>query len=77
METSEPHRIGRPTSDTAISTAPPPASLETPSESKAASNEVMAPMPPVEKPPPAKRRKTYVPGTTTRTTRARHNPPGR
>jgi hypothetical protein len=68
---------GPPASDTAINAAPPPGSVETPSEPHAASKGVTAPMPPVEKPPPAKRHKTYVPDTTTRTTRARRNPPGR
>jgi hypothetical protein len=66
-----------PASDTAINAAPPPASVGTPSSPQAASTGVMAPMPPVEKPPPAKRRKTYVPDTTVRTTRARRNPPSR
>jgi hypothetical protein len=71
-ETSEPSAA-----ESAINTAPPPASLETPSESKAASTGVMAPLPPVEKPPVVKRRKTYVPDNTVRTTRTRRNPPGR
>ena len=72
VETPEP-----PASDTAINAAPPPASVEPPSEPKANSNGVTAPRPPVEKLPPVKRRKTYVPDNTTRTTRARRNPPGR
>jgi hypothetical protein len=61
----------------AESTVPPPASLETQSEPRAKSDEVPAPMPRVEKPPPAKRRRTYVPNDTTRTTRSRQNPAGR
>ena len=66
-----------PASDPPISTASRPASLETHSKSKAKSNEVPAPMPRVEKPPPAKQRRTYIPNDTTRTTRTRQNPAGR
>ena len=71
-----------PASDTgistaAISTASRRTSLETQSEPKAKSNEVPAPMPRVEKPPPAKQRRTYVPTNTARTMRVRQNPPGR
>jgi hypothetical protein len=71
-----------PASDTAISTAAistasRPASLEKQSEPKAKSNDVPAPMPRVEKPPPAKQRRTYVPNNTVRTMRVRQNPPGR
>ena len=51
-----------------------PASLETPGKSKAQDHAGAAPMPPV---PPAKRRRTYVPNDTTRTTRSRPNPTGR
>ena len=51
-----------------------PASLETPGKSKAQDHAVPAPMPPV---PPAKRRRTYVPNDTTRTTRSQPNPTGR
>src|SRR6266851_3681379 len=70
-ETREP-----PAAEGAISTVPPPASLETPhSKPKAKSNEVPAPMPRVEKPPPAKQRRTYVPNDTARTMRVRQNPP--
>ena len=58
-----------------ISSAPPPASLERQSNSKAKDNAV--PMPRGEKPPPAKRRQTYVPHDNTRTTRSRPNPSGR
>ena len=61
----------------AISTASRRTSLETQSEPKAKSNEVPAPMPRVEKPPPAKQRRTYVPNNTARTMRVRQNPPGR
>ncbi len=71
-ETREP-----PAAEGAISTVPPPASLETHSKSKAKDNAVPAPMPLVEKPPPAKRRRTYVPNDTMRTTRARPNPASR
>ncbi len=71
-ETREPPAAGG-----AISTVPPPASLETHSKSKAKDNAAPAPMPLVEKPPPAKRRRTYVPNDTTRTTRARPNPASR
>ena len=66
-----------PASDTAISTAPRPASLEKQSEPKAKSNQVPAPMPRVEKPLPGKQRRTYVPNNTARTMRVRHNPTGR
>jgi hypothetical protein len=66
-----------PALDPAISTASRPASLEKQSEPKAKSNEVPAPMPRMEKPPPAKQRRTYVPNNTARTTRVRQNPPGR
>jgi hypothetical protein len=71
-ETREP-----PATESAISTVPPPASSETHSKSKAKDNAVPAPMPLVEKPPPAKRRRTYVPNDTMRTTRARPNPASR
>jgi len=66
-----------PASDTAISTASRQASLEKQSEPEAKSNKVPAPMPRVEKPPPAKRRRTYVPNNTARTMRVRQNPSGR
>jgi len=59
----------------AISSAPPPASLETQSQSKAKDNAMPAPQ--AEKPPPAKRRRTYVPDDIMRTTRMRPNPAGR
>jgi hypothetical protein len=71
---AEPHQPSA--SDSAISTAPHPALLKTRSESKAKSEDT-ASMPPVEKPPPAKQRRVYVPNNTTRTTRARQNPSGR
>jgi hypothetical protein len=58
-----------------ISSAAPSASLETQSKSNAKSNAMTAP--PAEKPTPIKRRRTYVPGDTTRTTRSRPNPAGR
>jgi hypothetical protein len=61
----------------AESTVPPPASLETHSKSEAKNNAVPAPTPRVEKPPPVKRRRTYIPNDTTRTTRTRQNPAGR
>jgi hypothetical protein len=38
---------------------------------------VPAPMPRVEKPPPAKQRRTYVPNNIARTMRVRQNPTGR
>jgi len=50
------------------------ASLETPGKAKAQDHAVPRPMPPVT---PAKRRRTYVPNDTTRTTRSRPNPTGR
>jgi hypothetical protein len=65
-----------PASESAISTASSRASLKTRSESKAKSKE-MAPTPQVDKPPPTKQRRTYIPNNTTRTTRPRQNPPGR
>src|SRR5215831_5474544 len=67
-DTSAPAAVG------SASSAPPPASLETPSKAKAKDHVVPASMPPVA---PAKRRRTYVPGDTTRTTRSRPNPTGR
>jgi hypothetical protein len=70
-ETREP-----PASESAISTAPRRAPLKTRSEPKMKSKET-APMPRVEKPPPTKQRRTYVPSDTTWTTRARQNPSGR
>jgi hypothetical protein len=45
--------------ENAMSSAPPPASLETRSKSNAKSNAM--PAPPVEKPSPVKQRRTYVP----------------
>jgi hypothetical protein len=63
-----------PVSASAVSTAPRPASLETPGKSKAKDHAVPTPMPPVT---PAKRRRTYVPNDPTRTTRSRPNPTGR
>jgi hypothetical protein len=61
-----------PTSESATSTAPRQASVETQTKSNAKSN--AAPAPPAEKPSPIKRRRTYVPADTTRTTRSRPNP---
>jgi hypothetical protein len=61
--------------ENAISSAAPPASLETQTKSNAKSDAMTAP--PAEKPAPIKRRRTYVPGDTTRTTRSRPNPTGR
>jgi hypothetical protein len=66
---------GRPAAENAISRAAPAASVETQTKSNAKNNAV--PAPPVEKLPPVKRRRTYVPGDTTRTTRSRPNPTGR
>ncbi|MBV8357547.1 MAG: hypothetical protein JO189_06365 [Deltaproteobacteria bacterium] len=63
-----------PVSASATGTAPRPVSLETPGKSKAKGHAVPAPLPPAS---PAKRRRTYVPGDTTRTTRSRPNPSGR
>ena len=63
-----------PVSESAASTAPRPASLETPGKAKAKDLAVAAPLPPVA---PAKRRRTYVPGDINRTTRSRPNPTGR
>jgi hypothetical protein len=68
-ETREP-----PATESAISTVPPPASSETHSKSKAKDNAVPAPKPLIENPPPVKRRRTYVPNDTMRTTHARPNP---
>src|SRR5215831_15905880 len=67
-ESSAPAAVG------SASSAPPPAALETPGKAKAKDHVVPASMPPVA---PAKRRRTYVPGDTTRTTRSRPNPTGR
>ncbi len=61
--------------ENAISNAAPPASLETQTKSNAKSNTMT--VAPAEKPTPVKRRRTYVPGDTTRTTRSRPNPAGR
>jgi hypothetical protein len=61
--------------ENAISSAAPSASLETQTKSNAKSNAMTAP--PAEKPTPIKRRRTYVPGDTTRTTHSRPNPTGR
>jgi len=61
--------------ESASSSAPPPASLEKQTKSNAKSN--ASPAPPVDKPLPVKRRRTYVPADTTRTTRSRPNPAGR
>jgi hypothetical protein len=66
-----------PASDPAISTAAGQASSEKQSAPKAESNKVPAPMQQVEKPLPAKQRRTYVPNNTARTIRVRQNPPGR
>jgi hypothetical protein len=65
----------RPAAENAISNAVPPASLEMQNKSNAKSNAMTAP--PAEKPAPIKRRRTYVPDDTTRTTRSRLNPAGR
>jgi len=65
-----------PASESAISTVPRQASLETQSQSTAQSNGMAAPLPPVEKPPPAKRRRTYIPNDAKGTVRGRHNPAG-
>jgi hypothetical protein len=59
----------------AISSAVPPASLETQSQSQAKDNPAVAPQ--VEKPPAAKRRRTYVPGDARRKTHSQPNPAGR
>jgi hypothetical protein len=61
--------------ENAISSAVPPASVETQTKSNAKNNAMTAP--PAEKPPPIKRRRTYLPGDTTRTTRSRPNRTGR
>jgi hypothetical protein len=58
----------------ATGTVPRPASSETPGKTKATGHVVPTPMLPAA---PAKRRRTYVPGNTTRTTRSRPNPIGR
>jgi hypothetical protein len=63
-----------PTAVRAIITAPPQPPSEMQSEPKAKTNPVKMLMPPV---PPTKRRRTYVPNGTTRTTRSRPNPSGR
>ena len=67
----------RPAVENAISGAAPSASLETQSKSNAKNNVVPAPMPPMEKLLPVKRRRTYVPGDAIRATRSRPNPAGR
>jgi hypothetical protein len=61
--------------ENAISSVVPPASVETQNKSNAKNNAMTAP--PAEKPPPVKRRRTYVPGDATRTTHSRPNPTGR
>ncbi|MBV8360306.1 MAG: hypothetical protein JO189_20595, partial [Deltaproteobacteria bacterium] len=61
--------------ESAISSAPPSASLETPSKAKV--KDQVLPAAPAEKPPAVKRRRTYVPGDSTRITRTRQNPSGR
>jgi hypothetical protein len=61
--------------ENAISSAAPPASLEMQNKPNAKSNAMTAP--PAEKPPPIKRRRTYVSNDTMRTTRSRPNPAGR
>jgi hypothetical protein len=66
-----------PASESAIATVPPPASLEMQNQSTAQSNGMAAPLLPVQKPPPAKRRRTYIPDDTKATVRGRRNPPGR
>jgi hypothetical protein len=65
----------RPAAANAISNAAPPASLEMQNKLGAKSNTIT--VPPVEKPPPVKRRRTYLPADTTRTTRSRPNRAGR
>jgi hypothetical protein len=62
----------RPAAENVISSPVSPASFETQSKSNAKSNAA-----PVEKPLPVKRRRTYIPADTTRTTRSRPNPAGR
>jgi hypothetical protein len=64
----------RPGAENAISSAAPPASVEMQNKSNANSKAMTAP--PVEKPPPVKRRRTYVPADPTRTTRSRPNRAG-
>src|SRR5690349_5423566 len=61
----------RPAAENAISSAASPASVEMQNKLDANSNAMTAP--PVEQPPPVKRRRTYVPADTTRTTRSRPN----
>ncbi|MBV8361074.1 MAG: hypothetical protein JO189_24525 [Deltaproteobacteria bacterium] len=61
--------------ESANSSAPPPASLGTPSKAKV--KDQVLPVAQTEKPPPVKRRRTYIPVDTTRTTRSRPNPIGR
>jgi len=61
--------------ESAISIPSPPALPKTQSKSNTKSNAVTAP--PVEKPLPVKRRRTYVPADTRGTTRSRPNPAGR
>jgi hypothetical protein len=65
----------RPAAENAISSAAPPASVERQNKSNAKSNAMTAP--PAEKPPPVKRRRTYLPSDTTRPTRSQPNPAGR
>jgi len=61
--------------ESAIGIPPPPALSETQSKSNAKSNALSAP--PVEKTSPVKRRRTYIPNDTTRSTHPRPNPTGR
>jgi len=61
--------------ESAISIPPPPALSETQRKSNTKSNALSAP--PVEKPSPVKRRRTYIPNDTTRSTHLRPNPTGR
>jgi hypothetical protein len=70
--TSEP-----PAAENAISNAVPPALSQTQIKSDTKSDALPALTPPAEKPPPVKRRRTYVPGDPPRTTRSRPKPAGR
>lgn len=60
-----------------ISTPPQQAAIKPQNESKPTSKEVTAEMPRVEKQPPVRQRRTYIPETTTRRTRERQRPSGR
>ena len=67
-QTGEPSAV-----ENAIRSVVPPVSLEVQSKSNVKSSSVPTPAPPVEKPSPVKRQRTYVPNDTARATRPRPN----